>query len=269
MSFDRPKDSGDRGAPAAGHLHFELLRSRADIRTATDELGSRGWVDFGSSTSRSRPAAALRRLLGRTNLTPDPIKSWDVLKILEAVVATTPPESPVLDLGSIACPVLAGLHRLGYRDLHGVDLNPRVREMPFAGEIDYRTADMTATPWPDETFAAITAVSVVEHGFDQDALLDEVARLLRPGGVFIFSTDYWPEKISTDRVRLFGLDWRIFSAEEIEELIRGARERELRPIEDPGGVLRTAIANGASRRPISYGGKDYTFLYGALVRGRQ
>jgi SAM-dependent methyltransferase len=266
MSFDPPTGSGDRGAATAERLHFDLLRSREDIRTATDELSRRGWVSFGSASSRSRPMAALRRLLRRPSLAPDPIKSWDVLKILEAVADSTTPESPVLDLGSIACPVLACLHGLGYSDLHGVDLDPRVREMPFAGEIDYRTADMTTAPWPDETFAAITAVSVVEHGFDQDALLDEVARLLRPGGVFIFSTDYWPEKISTDHVRLFGLDWRIFSAEEIEQLIRGARERGLYPVGDPGAVLRGPIANGRSRRPISYGGRDYTFLYGALSR---
>jgi SAM-dependent methyltransferase len=268
MPLERPV-SGDRHRQATGgeHLHFDVLRRREEIELAKNELSRRGWVSFGSPLNRSLPVAALRRLVGRSSLAPDPIKCWDVLKILEAVSDTTETDAPVLDLGSVACPVLAALHRLGYRDLHGVDLNPRVLRMPFAGEIDYRTADMTATPWPDGAFAAITAVSVIEHGFDPGALLDEVARLLRPGGVFVFSTDYWPEKISTDRVRLFGLDWRIFDAEEIEELIDAAGERGLCPVGDRASTLRAPVANGASRPPVSFHHRNYTFLYGALVRG--
>jgi SAM-dependent methyltransferase len=206
-------------------------------------------------------------LLGRPSLAPDPIKSWDVLKILKAVTETTANTAAILDMGSVACPILAALYRLGYRDLHGVDLDPRVREMPHAQAIDYRQADMTATPWPDASFAAITAVSVIEHGFDRSALLDEVARLLSPGGVFIFSTDYWPQKISTDGVRLFGLDWRIFSAEEIAELIDGASERKLYPVGDPRVTSRALVAERSSAPPISYKRRDYTFLYGAFVRG--
>jgi SAM-dependent methyltransferase len=268
MSPDRPVlTDAHRTAAAAELLRFDVLRSREEMRTAADELTRRGWVSFGSTLSRSMPLAALRRLLGRPSLAPDPMKGWDVLKILEAVTATTSPTSAVLDMGSVACPVLAALHRLGYRDLHGVDLDPRVSEMPLATEIDYRRADMTATPWSDGAFAAITAVSVIEHGFDQDALLDEVARLLRPGGVFIFSTDYWPQKISTAGIRLFGLDWRIFSAAEIVELVGAAGERKLHPIADPGSVLRAPIADRASRPPVSYKHRDYTFLYGAFVHG--
>jgi SAM-dependent methyltransferase len=250
------------------HLHFDVLRSREEVDAAKDELCRRGWVDFGSPLGRSLPAAALRRLLGRCNLTPDPIKSWDVLRALEAVMQSTAPELPILDMGSVACPMLPCLRGLGYGNLHGIDLDPCVSQMPFAQEIDYRITDMNATPWSDGTFAAITAISVIEHGFDQGALLDEVARLLRPGGVFIFSTDYWPEKISTDGVHLFGLDWRIFSAEEIESLLAAGRERDLHPVGDPGMVLRTPLAVGPGRRPVSYDGRDYTFLYGAFVRGR-
>jgi len=268
MSVDQSHDSGNHSAAAAERLHFDLLVSREEIAQATGELSRRGLVEFGSAASRSRPAAAMRRILGRTNLAPDPVKSWDVLKVLEALIETTAPGSPVLDLGSVACPVLPSLHSLGYNDLHGVDLNPRVRDMPFAGQIDYRMADMNATPWPDGTFAAITAVSVIEHGFDQGALLDEVARLLRPGGVFIFSTDYWPKKISTDNMRLFGLDWRIFSAAEIEELILAARERGLHPMGEPSAVLNAPTPVSANGTPISFAGRNYTFLYGALVRGQ-
>jgi len=248
-------------------LHFALLNGRGDVLEAMTELRGRGWVNFGTALQRSRPASVLRRVLGRENMLPDPIKSWDVLRALEALRETTAPDLPVLDMGCVACPILPCLHDLGYGDLHGVDLDPRVGNMPLSDRIDYRTADMTRTPWPDGTFAAITAISVIEHGFDQDALLCEVSRLLRPGGVFIFSTDYWPQKLSTDGVRMFGLDWRIFSSQEIEEMLDAARARELCPLEDPSAVLRAPRSDPAGSRPISCRGRSYTFLYGALVRG--
>lgn len=198
---------------------------------------------------------------------PHPIKSWDFLRAFEGVTAVTGPDMPVLDMGSVTCPILPGLHRLGYRDLHGIDLDPRVANMPFAGQIDYRTGDMTDTPWADGTFAAITAISVIEHGFNRDALLAEVARLLRPNGVFLFSTDYWPVKLHTSGVHLFGLDWQIFSAEEIKTMLGAAREHGLCPFADPTVALdRRPPAAIETDRPISYEGRHYTFLYGALVR---
>jgi SAM-dependent methyltransferase len=251
-------------------LAFDVLRSREEIREARKDLRRHGWVDFGSPLERSATIAAIRHRLGHENrrfgLLPDPIKSWDVLRAARAVQLVAEPDTPVLDMGSVGCPVLPCLHAIGYTQLHGLDLDPRVMEMPLAGEIDYQVADMTSAPWPDGTFAAITAISVIEHGYAQDALLDEVARLLRPGGAFIFSTDYWPQKLSTDGISLFGLDWRIFSADEIEQLIAAAGSRGLHPVRDPGAILRAPPQRENGARPISYEGRDYTFLYGVLRR---
>lgn len=251
-------------------LGFDVLRRREQIREARKDLRRRGWVDFGSPLERSATVAAIRHRLGHENrrfgLLPDPIKSWDVLRAADAVQLVAEPDMPVLDVGSVGCPLLPCLHAIGYTRLHGLDLDPRVMEMPLAGEIDYRVADMTSTPWPDGTFAAITAISVIEHGYSQDALLGEVARLLRPGGAFIFSTDYWPQKLSTDGIRLFGLDWRIFSAHEIEELIAAAGRHGLHPVGDPSAILHAPPEREDGARPISYEGREYTFLYGVLRR---
>ena len=131
----------------------------------------------------------------------DVIKSWDVLKTANFLRDRLPPETPVLDIGAYASEILSVLHRMKYSNLTGVDLNPRIKEMPFADHIRYEVADFMATPFPDGSFGAITAISVIEHGFQSERLLREISRLLRPGGYFIASFDYWPEKGGHDRHR--------------------------------------------------------------------
>jgi SAM-dependent methyltransferase len=242
---------------------FAVLREQAQIDSAHRELLERELVP---PDRRPRPPlldAIVRRLAPRSadNLRPDSVKSWDVLRSLNAIDSNGGPDTPVLDMGSVGCAILPALHRLGYRRLAGIDLNPQVRHMPHSGEIDYRVGDMTATGWPDGSFGAITAISVIEHGVPDEALLREVSRLLAPGGIFCFSTDYWPDKIDTSDVRLFGLPWRIFSADEIEALVETAGAHGLEPAGDPGAAIRAA-----GERPVRFEGRDYTFLFGALVR---
>jgi SAM-dependent methyltransferase len=167
----------------------------------------------------------------------------------------------VLDIGSLASAIPPALHRLGYRRVHGIDLNPQVLEMPHADAVDYRVGDMMATPFDDGTFSAITAISVIEHDFAPGRLLTEVRRLLQPGGFFYFSTDFWPEKIHTSDVRPCSMSWTLFSAEEIESFVAQAGEHDLEPVAPPGAAIRDA-----GERTIAFAGFDYTFLAGALVR---
>jgi SAM-dependent methyltransferase len=194
-------------------------------------------------------------------LRPDSIKSWDVELALETIEASVARDDSILDMGSIGCAVLPALSQLGYGRLHGVDLDPRVLQMPFHEVIDYSIQDMNATSFDDASFSAITSISALEHGLNADALWHEVARLLRPGGVFLFSTDYWPQKIDTSNTQLFGLPWTIFDADEIVDLVRRAADHGLRPV---GGLERAMLA--ASAKPIHYLDREYTFLFGALTR---
>jgi len=102
------------------------------------------------------------------------------------------------------------LHSLGYEEIFGVDLNEDVVNMPFNDSIKYSVADFKNTFFKSNYFSAITAISVIEHGFESDRLLAEVSRLLKVGGYFIVSVDYWKDKISTDGLTAFGMDWMIF-----------------------------------------------------------
>jgi SAM-dependent methyltransferase len=186
----------------------------------------------------------------------DAIKSWDVINTANFIRDRLPRETPVLDVGAYASEILSVLHRMKYSNLAGVDLNPRIKEMPFANRIRYEVADFMATPFPDGSFGAITAISVIEHGFQSERLLREISRLLRPGGCFIASFDYWPEKVDTTGIDIFGMDWKIFSKEEVVAFIEEARAYELSPC----GVIDLE----GGEKVIHWGGKDYTFAWFAL-----
>jgi SAM-dependent methyltransferase len=238
-------------------LEFAVLLEQSQIAAADHELQRRGLLDPGPDVSTG--GRMIRRLLRR----PDPalvLKTWDVQRSLGAFVARLDPSDAILDIGCFACDMLPALKRLGFRNLFGIDLNPAVLQMPDADVINYTVGDLLSTPWPDGHFAGISAISVIEHGVPDDELCREVSRLLRPGGIFVFTTDYWPQKIHTTE-RMFDLDWRIFDATEIETLVAVARAYNLHPASDPGSMIRDTQSP-----PIHFAGKDYTFLYGAFIR---
>ena len=240
-------------------LEFAVLLEQRQIATADRELQEQGLLDPTPTVNPARRLA--RRLLRR----PDPalvLKTWDVQRSIDALSARLDRSDPILDVGCFACDMLPALKRLGHTNLAGIDLNPAVLQMHYADTIEYTVGDLLATPWPDGHFAGISAISVIEHGVPDEALCREVARLLRPGGVFVFTTDYWPQKIATTE-RMFDLDWRIFDTTEIETLVEVARTHDLHPASDPRSRIR-AVGDP----PIHFAGKDYTFLYGAFVRGK-
>ena len=186
----------------------------------------------------------------------DTLKSWDVLRTAEFLEARVPKEAAVLDIGAYASEIPPILHRVGYRRVCGLDLNPDVVKMPFHATIDYRVGDFTHAPYPDGTFSAITAISVIEHGFDAPALLSEISRLLAPGGYFVASFDYWPDKIATDGITMFDMSWTIFSQPEIEQLLAQAAAYGLSAC----GPLQAQATSAL----ISCAGKSYTFAWLAL-----
>jgi ubiquinone/menaquinone biosynthesis C-methylase UbiE len=73
-----------------------------------------------------------------------------------------------------------------FDEIHGVDITPAMmrRVRTDAGNISLHRSSAEAMPFPDAMFDAVTAYSFVDHVKDQGALLREVARVLKPGGVF-------------------------------------------------------------------------------------
>ncbi len=54
--------------------------------------------------------------------------------------------------------------------------------------IDYQVGVGEQMPYPAESFDIVVCVDVLEHVQDLDQVLAEVARVLRPGGLFLFDT---------------------------------------------------------------------------------
>lgn len=54
--------------------------------------------------------------------------------------------------------------------------------------IDYRIGSGEELPFPAESFDQITCCDVLEHVDDVDRVIGEIARVLRPGGLFFYDT---------------------------------------------------------------------------------
>jgi SAM-dependent methyltransferase len=211
---------------------------------------------------------------------PDERKSWDNIYAVEAIrTMGHGANDPIADLGCRSGITLTWLDQLGYRQLYGCDLRgpfPPVRSAiarrkPRTAACGIRmyarnrqrmcVAPVEETPFPDGRFAAVTAMSVIEHGVDTTRFFAEAARLLRPGGLLILSTDYWPCKVATQGLRCFpkarGVD-RVYTRRDIEELVAEARRSHLQPREE--------FDLEAGEPVIESDGLRYTFLALSFLR---
>ena len=233
-------------------MSSEILKSHNEIHAARDILKRTGL-----SCITPWPLSILKKfgILNGINV-GDRIKSWDVLKTIEYIRTNLPSSSRILDIGAYASEILCILNRLRYSSLTGIDLNPMIKKMPHSDVIRYEVSDFMASPFGGESFEALSAISVIEHGFDGQRLLKEISRLLCPGGHFFASFDYWPEKVDTTGIHVFDMKWDIFSKDEILDFVEKAKTYGLHPV----GELRL----DAEDKVIRWGGKEYTFAWLAL-----
>ena len=81
------------------------------------------------------------------------------------------------------------LHEKGYTNLTGGDLedylDEEVRAFASCKPIDFNTEPL---PWGDRSFDAVISWEVMEHLENPFHFVREIARVLKPGGLFLFST---------------------------------------------------------------------------------
>jgi len=235
-------------------MSVEVLTKSSDNSRARMEMRRRG-LDF--VTPRLTRLLRKARLVGGVNVGLLK-KSWDVLRTLQFVEQHVDKTAPVLDLGAYSSEILLSLYKMGFSDLTGIDLDPGVARMPNRESIKYLTGDFTQTAFPPETFGTITAISVLEHGFCGPKMFREISRILKPGGYFIGSTDYWPEKVDTTDVVMYGLDWTIFSRNELLSFVEEAGKYGLAAV----GQLNFE----ASETTVRWLKREYTFAWFAFQK---
>jgi 2-polyprenyl-6-hydroxyphenyl methylase/3-demethylubiquinone-9 3-methyltransferase len=123
--------------------------------------------------------------------------------------------------------------------------------------ITYRVASGEAIPFADATFDLIYCCDVLEHVDDLDKVIAETARVLKPGGVYLFDTinRTWLSKLVVIRLlqeweatRLVGTnlhDWAMFiTPNELCVVMakHGLQSREFVGINPKGNPLRALLA---------------------------
>ncbi|MDR3750220.1 MAG: class I SAM-dependent methyltransferase [Terracidiphilus sp.] len=150
-------------------------------------------------------------------------KNWDHLGAVNAILGRTSTEARVLDAGAeYYSNVLPALFVYGYRNLIGINLS--FTSAARRGPIRYQHGDITQTDFPDAWFDAATCMSVIEHGVPLEGYFREMHRILKPGGLLITSTDYFPTPIDTRGKTAHGAAIKVFTRAEIEDMLRLATE---------------------------------------------
>jgi ubiquinone/menaquinone biosynthesis C-methylase UbiE len=166
-------------------------------------------------------------------------------KRYEFACAILPPESTVMDIG---CGAGLGSSML---ESHGhavvpVDFDDRARALV--------RADALQLPFKDETFDAIVTFETIEHVPDGHLFLQEMRRVLRPGGTIVIST---PNIRFTSHppfhIKEYGID-EFFSL--VEEFFPQVERyaQYFRPIDRVRDIIRNRfwhIAEGARRLRIA------------------
>lgn len=134
------------------------------------------------------PRTLLREIATDTPFQPA-TSIWRATEL--ALIINNPfPQGRGLDLGCGDGTILKRiLDHVGPRDVTGIDLDPRETDAARALGLykNVYTGPGAEIPEPDDTFDFVFSNSVLEHIPDLPPVFAEVARVLKPGGIFYFT----------------------------------------------------------------------------------
>lgn len=113
-------------------------------------------------------------------------RNWDDLYFRKLILEKLTPDAKVLDLGAGAG-IVAQMNFRGYAArICGVDPDVRVIHNPYLDEGKQGSGE--DIPYPDDAFDVVFADNVLEHLETPSMVFGEVARVLKPGGIFLVKT---------------------------------------------------------------------------------
>ncbi len=109
---------------------------------------------------------------------------------VDRIAELTRPEDAILDVGCGNGSILRRLAERGYAELHGFELSDYAVERLRASGITMWQGRLPELAVPDASFDVVIASQVLEHVIRRGRLMDEIARVLKPGGrAFVFVPD--------------------------------------------------------------------------------
>jgi 2-polyprenyl-6-hydroxyphenyl methylase / 3-demethylubiquinone-9 3-methyltransferase len=151
--------------------YWNLRRPRAVNNAWYADLGAR-WYEADDT-----PIALLRAEARHRN-------PW----LGEAIARELGPRCRVLDLGCGAGLLANYLAARGH-DVIGIDSTPENLAIARTrGDARFELGDATALDEPDASFDVVCALDLLEHVEDPSQVVTEAARVLKPGGLFVFHT---------------------------------------------------------------------------------
>lgn len=144
-----------------------------------DQAGDLWWDD-------TRPLATLRTMV-------NPGRVPYFRRILLTIMGLDPHVTRVLEVGCGGGLLSEEIAGLGFA-LTGIDpsepslATARAHAARSGLPIDYQMGSGEHIPFPDSAFPVVLCCDVLEHVRDLEATIGEIARVLAPGGVFLYDT---------------------------------------------------------------------------------
>jgi SAM-dependent methyltransferase len=171
---------------------------------------------------------------------------------LDEIVATFAPHrraNRLLDIGCGAGSLLQAARRAGW-DATGTEVSRTAAAHVRAAGFEVFHGELAAARYPDAHFDVVTASEILEHLPDPLSLVAEIARVLRPNGLFWATTPH-ARGVSS---RLLGLRWSTVSPPEHLQLF------------SLGGARRLLARAGFTRTRLTTRGCNALELWHALRR---
>ena len=123
-------------------------------------------------------------------------------RALDRIVAVKSPPADVLEVGPGGGHFLRMAGERGFRTT-GLELSGYAADRLLQQELHILQGTFENASIPDQTYDVVVAVEVIEHLPDPRTFFREVARILRPGGLFYYETG----DIDCEQARQQGADW--------------------------------------------------------------
>lgn len=136
------------------------------------------------------------------------LKESATRRILERLMVANPPPADLLEVGPGMGHFLRSVKERGFRVV-GLELSPYAASVLQKQGLEIVIGTLQDVKFPDDSFDVVVAVEVIEHLRDPKQFFGEVARILRPGGIFYYETG----DINCESARRMGPGWHYIMPE--------------------------------------------------------